>query len=148
MLRKIEQQLSRIVGPVAKIMVRRGAARTTDIDQLYRALAADLSDAEERANFLAGRKQLQGVEPREGATGTLGPVTGQAPGTGLTVQLTSEAIEQATRRLAADLGPIAKAVAKKAATQATSRRHFHQLLGEMLTDPAERARFLRDVDAE
>jgi serine/threonine-protein kinase len=146
-LRKIEQQLSRIVGPVAKIMVRRGAARTTDIDQLYRALAADLSDAEERANFLAGRNQLQGVEPSEGATGTLGPVTGQAPGTGLTVQLTAEAIEQATRRLAADLGPIAKAVAKKAATQATSRRHFHQLLAENLTDPAERAKFLRDLGA-
>ena len=64
------------------------------------------------------------------------------------MQLTAEAIEQATRRLAADLGPIAKAVAKKAATQATSRRHFHQLLAEKLTDPAERARFLRDLGAE
>jgi serine/threonine-protein kinase len=147
-LKAIEQQLSRIVGPVARVMVKRGALSTTDIDRLYRALAENLTTAEERATFLAGREQLQGVEPREAGAGTMAPRSGQGPGTELTVQLTADAIERATRRLAADLGPIAKAVAKKAATQATSSRHFHQLLAENLADPAERARFLRDMGAD
>jgi eukaryotic-like serine/threonine-protein kinase len=147
-LRKIEQQLSRIVGPVARVLVKRGASSTTDIDRLYRALAENLSSAEERTRFLAGRKELQDVQPGEGGTGVAGTGGSQEAGTGLTVQLTAEAIERATRRLAADLGPIAKAVAKQAATKATSRRHFHQLLAEKLTDPAERTRFLRDLGAE
>jgi len=102
----------------------------------------------EHSAFLAGRQRLQGV-PRSqpGATTVLAPKA-QAPATGLTVQLTPDAIEEATRRLTTYIGPIAKVAAKRAATQATSRRHFHMLLAEHLTDPKERARFLHDVGAE
>jgi serine/threonine-protein kinase len=71
----------------------------------------------------------------------------QPQATGLTVQLTPDAIEEATRRLTHYIGPIAKVVAKRAATQATSRHHFHMLLAEKLTDPKERARFLQEVGA-
>jgi len=39
-------------------------------------------------------------------------------------------------------------VAKKAAAQASSRRHFHMLLAESLVNPADRARFLHEVGAE
>src|SRR5574341_1379396 len=68
-LKQIEQQLARIVGPVAKVMVKRGATATTDIDRLFRMLAENLANPEERSKFLAARKQLQGVPPRErGAT--------------------------------------------------------------------------------
>jgi len=147
-LKQIEQQLTRIVGPVAKVMVRRGAARTTDIDILYRLLAENLTNPAEHSAFLAGRQRLQGVPRSEpGATTVLAP-TAQAPATGLTVQLTPDAIAEATRRLTTYLGPIAKVVAKRAAAQATSRRHFHLLLAEKLTDPKERARFLHEVGAE
>jgi len=147
-LKQIEQQLSRIVGPVAKVMIRRGATSTSDVDRLYRLLAEELTNPAERSVFLAGRQQLQGVAAQESGTATTTRASGSGSGAGLAVQLTADAIEQATRRLAADLGPIAKAVAKKAAGQATSRRHFHQLLAEQLTDPMERARFLRDIGAE
>ena len=147
-LKQVEQQLARFVGPVARVMVKRGAASTSDIDRLYRMLAESLTDPGERSAFLAGRQQLQGVSPLEaGATAVPRGADSGAP-TGATVQLTPAAIEQATRQLAIYLGPIAKVVTKKAATQATSRHHFHRLLAEKLTDPAERARFLHDVGAE
>ena len=146
-LKQIEQQLSRIVGPVAKVMVKRGATSTSDIDRLYRILGENLTNADDRAGFLAGRRLLKGVPPRE-AGGTTVPGAATLAGTGLTVQLTAEAIEQGTKRLIPYLGPIAKVVSKKAATQATSRRHFYLLLAEQLTDPGDRARFLRDVGVE
>jgi len=140
-LKQIEQQLMRFLGPVGKVMVRRGALQTTDVDKLYRMLAETLTNADERSAFLAGRPQpavrAAPIEPAAAAAGT-----------GLTVALTAEAIEQASRRLAAYLGPIAKVMAKKAAAQASSRRHFHLLLAEQLADPAERARFLREVGVE
>lgn len=142
-LKQIEQQLARLVGPVAKVMVHRAAGATTDISRLYRMLAEKLANADERSAFLAGRLKLQGVAPRDAE------VTAQerAPATGLTVQLTAEAIEEATRKLSAYMGPISKVIAKRAAAQATSRRHFLQLLAENLADPKERAKFLKDVGA-
>jgi serine/threonine-protein kinase len=143
-LKQIEQQLARLVGPVSKVMVRRGATVTTDITRLYRMLAENLTKPEERSAFLAGREKLQGLAPRDAE---MTAAQERAPATGVTVQLTTGAIEEATRKLSAYLGPIAKIVAKQAATQASSRSHFHQLLAEKLTDPKERARFLRDVGA-
>src|SRR5262249_43964165 len=38
-LKQIEQQLMRYLGPVAKVIVRRGAKNTTDLDTLYALLA-------------------------------------------------------------------------------------------------------------
>ncbi|MGH7340146.1 MAG: serine/threonine protein kinase, partial [Candidatus Rokuibacteriota bacterium] len=143
-LKQIEQQLARVVGPVAKVMVRRSATATTDINRLYRMLAEKLTNADERLAFLAGREKLQGVALRDTEATA---AQERAPATGLTVQLTAGAIEEATHKLTAYLGPIAKVVAKRAAAQASSRFHFHQLLAETLTDPAERARFLHDVGA-
>jgi serine/threonine-protein kinase len=144
-LKQVEQQLMRLVGPVGKVMVRRGAAQTTDLDRLYRMLAENLADPQERSAFLAGRTQTAAANTPSvpGAA-----AAAQAAGTGLTVALTAEVIEQATKRLSAYLGPIAKVVAKKAAAQAGSRRQFHLLLAESLASPAERAQFLRDVGAE
>jgi serine/threonine-protein kinase len=147
-LKQIEQQLMRILGPVAKVLVRRGAIQTTDIDKLYRLLAENLTNPAEHSAFLAGRQRLQGVPRSEpGATTVLAPKA-EAQATGLTVPLTPDAIEEATRRLTTYIGPIAKVVAKRAATQATSRHHFHQLLAEKITDPKEHARFLHEVGAE
>jgi serine/threonine-protein kinase len=144
-LRQIEQQLARLLGPVAKVMVRRDATATTDVSRLYRMLAEKLTKPEERSAFLAGREKLQGVAPRD-TVATAAPE--RAPATGMTVQLTPAAIEEGTRKLTAYVGPIAKVVAKRASSQASSRRHFHQLLAESIADPRERARFLKEVGAE
>jgi hypothetical protein len=62
---QVEQQLARLVGPVAEWMVRRSANDTTDVDALYSVLGGQLRHGEKRAAFLAGRDRLQGVPPRE-----------------------------------------------------------------------------------
>jgi serine/threonine-protein kinase len=143
-LRQVEQQLARLVGPVAKVMVKRDATATTDISRLYRMLAEKLTKPEERAAFLAGRAKLQGVAPRD----TEATAAQERPATGMTVQLTPTAIEDGARKLTAYVGPIAKVVAKRASSQASSRRHFFQLLAESIADPKDRARFLKEVGAE
>jgi serine/threonine-protein kinase len=143
-LKQIEQQLARLVGPVAKVLVHRAASVTTDISRLYRMVGETLANPDERSAFLAGRQKLQGVAPRDAEATAAQERT---PATGVTVQLTAAAIEEATRKLTAYVGPIAKVVAKRAAAQATSRRHFIQLLAENLTDPKERAKFLNEVGA-
>ena len=52
MLRQAERQLARLVGPVARVMVQRAAASTTDVGMLYDILAEKLADGD-RAAFHA-----------------------------------------------------------------------------------------------
>jgi hypothetical protein len=51
-LRQAERQLARLVGPVARVMVQRAAASTTDVGMLYDILAEKLTDGD-RAVFHA-----------------------------------------------------------------------------------------------
>jgi hypothetical protein len=51
-LRQAERALARLVGPVARVMVRRAAASTTDVGMLYEMLAEKLTDGD-RAAFHA-----------------------------------------------------------------------------------------------
>jgi serine/threonine-protein kinase len=146
LLKQVEQQLRRILGPVAKVLVRRAATNTTDVETLYAFLAENLSSPEERSAFLAGRRELRGVPPRQPGATTMTILATQV-GTRQTQSLTPDAVEKATRRLVAYLGPIAKLLAKQAAAQASTRHHFHLLLAEKIIDPVERDRFLHDIGA-
>jgi serine/threonine-protein kinase len=144
-LDQVRDQLAPFVGPVAKPMVKRAAASTTDVDALYRILAEQLGEEADRARFLAGRRQLKGVAT-EPAAATVPVSAERSTGSRVeaSVPLTPEAVDNAARLLAPYLGPIAKMVARKAAARASGLRQFHVLLGENLDD-ADRARFFKDV---
>ncbi len=138
-LKLIEQQLMRYLGPVAKVIVRRGAKNTTELDTLYALLAESLGSAEEKRKFLAGRQQLPGAAPAQEEPAASVPAAsadGSQPPT-------AQEIDDASRRLAPYLGPIARIVVKKAAAAATSRRHFHLLLADQLSSEEDKERFLK-----
>jgi serine/threonine-protein kinase len=63
-----------------------------------------------------------------------------------TVRLDEAHLEQVQRLLAQQLGPIAKLMVKKAATQARDRAAFHLRLAEAVTDPAARARLMAELE--
>jgi serine/threonine-protein kinase len=145
-LKAIELHFARHVGPVAKVMVRRAAGRTLDVDELYSILAENLTSVADRKAFLATRGQLQGALPKKAAPATR--TTYEASVTHasrVSAPLTPEAIDAAQQRLAAYLGPIAKVIVKKAATQAKTTRQFYMLLADHLGTAAERQRFLDEV---
>ena len=128
-LKQIEAQFARLVGPVAKVLVRRAARQSVDTDELYARLAATLG-AEEQKAFMATRSAL----PRARSNAT----------TPDTAPLTPHTIDAAQHRLAVYVGPIAKILVKKAAAQASTMRQFYLLLADSLGSEAERTRFLRD----
>jgi hypothetical protein len=51
-LRTLEERLAEYIGPVAKILVRRAANETRDIDELCQLLATQLATEQEKKNFL------------------------------------------------------------------------------------------------
>jgi len=56
-LADIETSLTRIIGPIAKILVKRHLRNFETLPKFYQALAADIPNERERAAFLASRKQ-------------------------------------------------------------------------------------------
>jgi serine/threonine-protein kinase len=145
-LKQVEEKLARIVGPVARVLVKRAAQRTADLSSLYKNLAEELPTSAERDAFLASRPaSVAASPPPPPPRGTVAPTR---TGTTHTMRpsahpLTPEAVDQATRTLATFLGPIAKVVAKKAAGRTRDRTEFLQLLAAELATEDERQRFLR-----
>ena len=140
LLKQIESQLARFIGPVAKVMVRRAGRRTLDVDELYAMMARELDSEEQRKAFIATRSALHGAP--SSASAAAAPRTGPSADSALT----AERIEAAQRQLASYIGPIAKILVKKAAAQTASSERFYLLLAESLSD-SDRTRFLKEVGA-
>ena len=138
-LKQIEQQLMHYLGPVAKVIVRRGAKNTTELDTLYALLAESLSSEAEKERFIAGRQRLTESAAARSAE------KAQTQQSGAARPPTQQEIENASQRLAPYLGPIARIVVKKVAAEARNRRQFHQLLAEHLSSDDEKERFLKTV---
>ncbi len=142
LLKAIEMHYARFAGPVAKVMVRRAGRLTTDVDELYAKLAESLGAGDERKAFLATRGQLTNVPARKASTARGPNSASLRPDRAGGAPISTEAMDAAQRKLTAYVGPIAKVIVKKAATQATSSRQFYLLLADNIGTEDERARFL------
>jgi serine/threonine-protein kinase len=146
-LHTIERQLANFVGPMARVMVKRAAAKSRDTVELYSLLSESISDPEVRGKFLdemqrAAAERSGAQQSTTGKSGTtqLKSLTGggeaQAP-------LDPDFVEQTTTRLTTYLGPIARVVARKAAQGAGNRQEFVQRVAGHL-GAQERGAFLRE----
>jgi eukaryotic-like serine/threonine-protein kinase len=151
-LHLIERQLAAFIGPLAKVLVKRAAGKTTSTLELYTILAAGLEREDDRKAFLAKRTELAHGK-------ATAPSSTSAPaqaGTSLTTsfeisssgEITPAVIEQAARRLAAHLGPIANVLARKEAKRAATLRNFYELLSVHVANPTERERFLKEAGVQ
>jgi len=148
----IERQLAAFIGPLAKVLVKRAAGKTNSAVELYTILAAVLEREEDRRAFLLRRTELGGSKastpasvsgPVQSGTTVIVPVDVSSPG-----EITSAIIEQAARRLAAHLGPIASVLARKDAKRAVTLRDFYGLLAEHVANPTDRERFLKEAGVQ
>jgi serine/threonine-protein kinase len=146
MLHVIEKELAVYVGPMARIMVKRAAAQTTDTDELYGMLAKSLERDKDRAAFMARKTELMKSRlnvpaPQPQPAGPLSSAMNPVSPLGIT----PEAIDHAARMLAAHVGPISGVLAKKAARKADSLQSLYRLLSEHVQNSKERRQFLRDA---
>jgi eukaryotic-like serine/threonine-protein kinase len=147
-LQVVERQLASLIGPLAKVLVKRAAAKTANLFDLYEILAADLEREGDRKAFLARR--VESVDARTPAPQRPVPAESAAvldPSMAVTAreEITPAAIEHAAHALATHLGPIAAVLARKEAKRAVTLRDLHQQLAEHVADLAERERFLKVV---
>src|SRR5262245_52678302 len=124
-LTQTERQLARLVGPVARLLVQRAAAATTDVDRLYRLLAEGLSESD-RAAFLGPRAQPPRPKPSEAAASNWDPTV----------------LKQVERQLAHLVGPVAHLMVERAATWTDDLDDLYWILADRLADEGERVRLL------
>ncbi len=145
-LRAVEKQLANIIGPMARILVKRAASRTTDPHKLYSILAESLDREADRQIFL-GRKN----EPVQTSGKTQSPRSAtQIGGVGVPAspELTPEALDHAAHLLLPFLGPIAGVLVRKESLRANSLRSLYLLLAEHVAREADRTRFLREAGVD
>ncbi|NOR64035.1 MAG: hypothetical protein GQ535_16315, partial [Rhodobacteraceae bacterium] len=129
-LMQIETLLTTQIGPIAKVLVKRVSASTTDTGALVNQLAAELSP-EHREAFKAA------VQSHLGQTGA--SVSGAGP------MLSEELLEALTRELIPHIGPIAKILIKKTAKTCRTRAELCEALSSHIDDANSRAAFLQTM---
>jgi class 3 adenylate cyclase len=138
-LRGVEQHLAVYLGPVAKVLVRRLSQRTSSLSALYQTLASEIADPVARQSFLsraadAALRRDAGSRPAPAVE-----VVAVAP------QWDPGVLESAERCLAVYLGPVAKALVKRAGRLSTGPEDLYQRLCAELSSESERSAFLRAV---
>jgi tRNA A-37 threonylcarbamoyl transferase component Bud32 len=154
-LRTVERQLAQYVGPMAKVMIRKAAARAADVTQLCSLLSENIVDPDGRRRFVEAMRSTgtgfgSGAQTSTGGASQTSPSQLRSRSTGAYARMTpleQSFVDQSTTRLAVYLGPIAKVVAKKAAARAGSQQEFVQIVAGHL-GAQERGAFLREIGFE
>jgi serine/threonine-protein kinase len=136
-LAEVEARLAAQVGPIARLLVARGAARTADLSALVALLVPHIPSDKGRRQFTEAF-----------AESTQAPATNHIASADVArggQQLTAEQVQTAALKLAAYLGPIAHIVAKREAPRAADLRGLHERLADAIPNEHDRVRFRRDV---
>jgi len=153
---RLEAALAPHVGPIAKVLVERVAHEAPDLAAASKKLANSIADGESRKTFLKTLTMVQNGPVRAGGaagapaapalaskTGTkrAPPVGGTAP-LAATAFLEEAVLQQAEQSLVRAVGPMARALVRRAAKSARSADELYAALAEELPEGPERERFL------
>jgi serine/threonine protein kinase len=144
-LAQIEGSLSRHMGPLAKVLIRKTQGETTDFDTFFHLLADHIPDADEQQAFLkkvAGFKPAAKTRP-EGVKPAPAPQAKPAPP--MPDGFTPEVLAAAEKRLASYVGPLARLLIKDAATKTSDLKELYRHLAAHIDSEEERRDFLASL---
>ena len=124
----IERELAQIVGPIAKILVRRTAMQTSTLEALRQRVAVHIPDLQRRESFLAAAVSTSSTSNPRTRTLHSGFRESEPMLVDTGARLTPADIEKAAAVMVDRLGPIAKVLARRCAAKATSRDQFVEMI--------------------
>jgi len=169
---ELETMLSRQIGPMAKFLLKKVAARADGIDELCDLLLPHIPSELGKVEFQQGvtlvkrklaasgtatggsRATMVGTSSaglRTAATTGVGTANRTSAGTGVAAGRSAIAppvafddafVDATAQTLTAIIGPIARVVARRASRETTDRNDFLRLVAAHIDPPSERARFL------
>jgi serine/threonine protein kinase len=154
LLASVEARLAAAIGPLAKVLVRKEARRSSDLDGLCSKLAQHIASEEQRRAFLADvrqealalRRSQIGLEarPRPRSDPAMSPPASSYDSP-FSFSWNADALRAVEQRLAETIGPVAKVLVKKASRTASSWDELVSSLAANLPGPAEQAAFRTDA---
>jgi serine/threonine-protein kinase len=145
-LAQVEGSLSRHLGPLAKVLIRKTQAETNNYDAFFHLLAEQIPDAEEQKMFLA---KVSALKPRAKAPPDgvkPAPAPAPAPKAAATTKgFSPEVLATAERALASYVGPLARLLIKEAATQTSDLKELYRKLADHIDSEEERRDFLASL---
>jgi tRNA A-37 threonylcarbamoyl transferase component Bud32 len=146
-LAPIERSLAELLGPMAKLLVRKAATRCTDMPALIASVAELIGDSKERAAFVQRVSADHGTATGPGTAVPTTPTQAGAPATDPGGPLPSAVISHALRVLTSQMGPVARLVVKGAAAKARSVTEFHEILLDEVEDSVDSRKLLKLLKA-
>ena len=145
-LAEIERSLSRHMGPLAKVLIKKGRAEATSFDEFFGLLAEQIPDAEEQKAFL---KKVASLKPKPRAIPEPPPAPAPAPAPAKAAaaprELSPEVLAEAEKRLASYVGPLARLLIKDAAGKSGNLRELYAQLATHIDEEEERRAFLASL---
>ena len=144
-LAEIERSLSRHVGPLASVLVKRNLGEAKSVDDFFRALAENVPEGEEQDAFMkkmAGVKKAVATQPIKAAAPTATIVSKPAATRSV---FTPETLATAERALASYVGPLARVLIKDAANKSGNLKELYAQLAAHIDSEEERRAFLASL---
>jgi serine/threonine-protein kinase len=143
-LAEIERSLSRHVGPLARLLIKRSQGEAASIEEFFRALADNIPNDEEQRAFM---KKMATVKTGAGHAATVpnAPAASKPAAGGAKTALTPEALAIAEKRLASYVGPLARVLIKEAAGKSGNLKELYAQLADHIDSEDERRDFLASL---
>jgi len=127
---RLGKSLARVLGPIARMLVKQASHEATDIDMLLTTLTRQIKTETEVSAFRTAAEKVLRED--------LGLASAQV----------REAISQVEVKAATDalvplIWPVARLLVTRQATSAVGREDFYQKLADAIPNPQDRARFLQ-----
>ncbi len=157
---ELESVLSRQIGPMARLLLRKAGSKAGSMDELCELLLQHIPSQHGRTQFWEAVELLKKKLAASGTgCGSAASGSRSRPPTSLGSAASRSAVrgaepvddayaERVALRLTRFIGPIARVVAKRAARQTGDRAEFLQLLAVQIESTAERSRFLAEAGAD
>jgi len=154
-LNRLEGELAKVIGPMARVLVRRAARTTQDLESLRLALARQIDTEIQRDQFMNLTKPRTGDRRTGGALVAGGPPPGGAATETLpqgsharfdaNTQVEEQLVRRAEEALAPLVGPIARVMVSRVAAKSKSPEDFLHQLSLEVSEGSERDRFLQTL---
>jgi serine/threonine-protein kinase len=143
-LAEIERSLTRHVGPLATVLVKRNLSEAKSVEDFFRALAENVPEGDEQQAFM---KKMAGVKNTVAKTQSL-PAAASASASAAAkpaatrTTFTPETLAAAEKALASYVGPLARVFIKDAAGKSGNLKELYSQLAAHIDSEEERRAFL------
>lgn len=140
-LAKVEKDLAKYMGPMARVLVKKESKKTNNLSELYEALAGHISEEKDKKALLKkARKRVgQSFDSTTTPSSTGNPST--VPSSSVIIW-DEETLRNAEKELAKYVGPLAGTLVKKAAQRTSDMKELLDLLAEDIPSEQDKSEFI------